>query len=76
MPSYTSNGAAYLGSEVVSSPLPVSLGSELRADFGIVVVGDVVNDECTLLTHRVDGQGAGCTRLGLRGEDISNVRRQ
>ena len=46
----------YLRTEVVSPPLPVRLRRELRTRLRIVVIGDIVDDECAFLAHSINRQ--------------------
>ena len=48
--------ATYLRTDVESAPLPVSFRGKLRSEFAVLVEGDVIGNEGTILAHSVDGQ--------------------
>ena len=53
----------HLRSNVESAALPVGLGGEFRRELGVFVERHVLDDERTLLTHRVDAHRARHRRL-------------
>ena len=48
--------ATYLRTDVESAPLPVSFRGKFRSEFTVLIEGDVIRNEGTILTHSVDGQ--------------------
>ena len=53
----------YLRADVESAALPVRLSGQVRRELGVVVERYVLNNEPTLLAHRVDAQRARDRRL-------------
>lgn len=62
----TQRKVANLRSEIQTTSFPISIASQRRTGSGVLVVGDVVNDEVGFLADHVEIQRA--SALGLRWE--------
>jgi hypothetical protein len=63
---------AHMRTQVETSPDPVRFRRQVRGEFSVVVVGDVIHNKCPVLTHGVDVDGT--REVGLNSDENVSVQ--